>query len=112
MVSSFTLSVDHTQRRTRVRRTPLDEWSTRRKGLYLTTHNTQTSKTPTRFEPTIPAGERPHNYALDRAATGTGKVVLDCIYCYFIHYIANKESLIMFSFKFAFETFVADCATW
>jgi len=25
-----------------------------------------------RFEPTIPAGERPQTYALDRAATGTG----------------------------------------
>ena len=24
------------------------------------------------FEPTIPAGERPQTYALDRAATGTG----------------------------------------
>ena len=24
------------------------------------------------FEPTIPAGERPKTYALDRAATGTG----------------------------------------
>jgi hypothetical protein len=24
------------------------------------------------FEPTISAGERPQNYALDRAATGTG----------------------------------------
>ena len=25
------------------------------------------------FEPTISAGERPKTYALDRAATGTGK---------------------------------------
>ena len=24
------------------------------------------------FEPTVSAGERPHTYALDRAATGTG----------------------------------------
>jgi len=28
------------------------------------------------FEPTISAGERPQTYALDRAATGTGKPVL------------------------------------
>jgi hypothetical protein len=28
------------------------------------------------FEPTIPAGERPQTYALDRAATGTGAVYL------------------------------------
>ena len=27
---------------------------------------------PEGFEPTISAGERPQNYALDRAATGTG----------------------------------------
>ena len=27
---------------------------------------------PVGFEPTIPAGERPKIYALDRAATGTG----------------------------------------
>jgi len=29
--------------------------------------------TPVGFEPTITAGERPQTYALDRAATGTGK---------------------------------------
>ena len=28
---------------------------------------------PVGFEPTILAGERPQTYALDRAATGTGK---------------------------------------
>jgi len=27
--------------------------------------------TPVKFEPTFSAGERPQNYALDRAATGT-----------------------------------------
>jgi len=32
--------LDHTQRRTTVGRTPLDEWSARRRDLYLTTHNT------------------------------------------------------------------------
>ena len=30
---------------------------------------------PVGFEPTISAGERPHTYALDRAATGTGEVL-------------------------------------
>ena len=30
---------------------------------------------PMEFEPTFSAGERPQNYALDRAATGTGKSV-------------------------------------
>ena len=68
--------LDHTQQRTTVSRTPLDEWSARRRDLYLTTHNThnrQISLLPVGFEPTISAGERPQTYALDRAATGTGR---------------------------------------
>ena len=75
MASSFLRFLDHTQRRTTVGRTPLDEWSARRRDLYLTTHNThnrQTSMPPVGFEPTISAGERPQTNALDRAATGTG----------------------------------------
>ena len=71
----FLMFLDHTQRRTTVGRTPLDEWSARRRDLYLTTHNThnrQTSMSPVGFEPTISADERPQTHALDRAATGTG----------------------------------------
>jgi hypothetical protein len=40
MASSFLKFLDHTQRRTTVGRTPLDEWSARLRDLYLTTHNT------------------------------------------------------------------------
>jgi hypothetical protein len=53
--------LDHTQRRATIGRTPLDEWSARRRNLYLAAHNThnrQTSTHPVRFEPTIAAGER------------------------------------------------------
>ena len=61
--SSFLRFLDHTQQRITVGRTPLDEWSARRRDLYLTTHNThnnrQTSMPPMGFEPTISAGERP-----------------------------------------------------
>jgi len=39
--SSFTRFLDHTQRRTTVGRTPLDEWSARRRDLYLTTQHSQ-----------------------------------------------------------------------
>jgi hypothetical protein len=54
-------------------RTPLDEWSARRRDLYLTTqHNRQTFMPPVGFESTVSAGELPQTYALDRAATGTG----------------------------------------
>ena len=72
--SSFTKFLNHTQRRTTVCRTPLDEWAARRKDLYLTTqtHNRQTSMPPVWIEPTVSAGERPQTYALDCAATGTG----------------------------------------
>ena len=38
--SSFTRFLDHTQRRTTVGRTPLGKGSSRRRYLYLTTHNT------------------------------------------------------------------------
>ena len=50
---SFTRFLDHTQRRTTVARTALDEWSARRKDLYLTDIHTQVG-----FEPTISTGER------------------------------------------------------
>jgi hypothetical protein len=75
MASSFLRFLDHTQRRSTVARTPLDEWSARRRDLYLTiynNHNRQTSMPPVEFEPTISGGKRPQTYALDRAATATG----------------------------------------
>ena len=78
MASSFAMFLDHTQRRTTVGSTPMDESSPRRRDLYLTTHNThkrQTPMPPVGFEPTISAGERPQTYALDRAATGTGSSI-------------------------------------
>jgi hypothetical protein len=81
-IAGFSLLVfevfDHTQRRATGGRTPLDEWSIRRRDLYLTTHNTrnsQTSMPSMEFEPTISAGERPKTYALDRAATGIGTLL-------------------------------------
>jgi hypothetical protein len=71
--------LDHTQRRTTVGRTPLDECSARRRDLYLTTqdtHNRQISMPPVGFEPTNSTVERTQTYALDGAANGTGA----CIY--------------------------------
>ena len=71
---------------TTVGRNPLDVWSARRKDLYLTIHNTrnrQTSMPSVGFEPTIPEGERPQNYALDRAATGTGTINISSVYVSF-----------------------------
>ena len=62
LASLRTRLLDHKQRRATFGRTPLNEWSVRRRDLYLTTHNTrnrQTSMPRVGFEPTIPAGERP-----------------------------------------------------
>ena len=62
LASSLARFHNHIQRRATVGRTPLNEWSVRRRDLYLTTHNThntQTSKPWVGFEPTIAASERP-----------------------------------------------------
>jgi len=69
MMCSFLTFLDHTQRRNTFGKTPLDEWSSCYRDLYLTKHNThnrQISMTPAGFEPTVPKGQRPQTYALDR----------------------------------------------
>jgi hypothetical protein len=76
--SSFTRFLDHSQRRTTVGMTPLDEWSARRRDLYLTTHNT-TDRHPcpppwVGFEPTVSPRDRPQTYTLDLVATRTGSL--------------------------------------
>jgi len=43
MASSFTRFLDHTHQRTTISRTPLEEWSARRRDLYMTTHTTLTT---------------------------------------------------------------------
>jgi len=62
----------HSFRHTTFGRTPLDEWSARLRDVYLTTHNIhKTQMPPARFEPAIPASERPQIHALDGVATHT-----------------------------------------
>jgi hypothetical protein len=63
-------SRSHSFRHTTLGGSTLDEWSARRRDLYMTTYNTHkrhTSKPLAGFEPTIPASA-----AADRAATGIG----------------------------------------
>ena len=94
--SLFTGLLDHTQRSTTHGKTPLDEWSARRRDLYLTTHNNhnrQKSMPPVRFEPTISAWERPKNYAWDRDAFGM-----------IWQYISNKEQRLNWS-KFYWNSY-------
>ena len=56
--SSLSRPHEHTLRHTTLGRTPLDEWSARRRDLYLTTHNIhnrQTLMPPAGFEPATPS---------------------------------------------------------
>jgi hypothetical protein len=76
--------LDHTQRKTTVCRTPLDELSACHRDLYLTTHNNhnrQTSMTPLGFEPAISADERPQTYALNARPLGPAYMDLPVVKC-------------------------------
>ena len=76
---------------TTVGRTPVDEWSARRRDLYLTTQQPQETDIHS------PGGIRTRNaskrglqaHALDRAATGIGKEIHDLQY-----YISVEENTI------------------
>jgi len=60
-------------------RTPVDEWSARRRDLYVTTHNThkrQTSMPSRGFQPAIWKSKRPQIHTLDGAVTGIGSFTL------------------------------------
>jgi hypothetical protein len=82
--ASYSLSGlhDHTQTHPTLSRTPLDEWSDRRRDLSLTTyniHNREISMPSAGFEPAIPASERPQTHALDRADTGIGQMAVTVV---------------------------------
>jgi hypothetical protein len=87
----FTITLRHTA----LGRTPLDEWSARRRDLYLTTHNTykrDIDDPPARFEPTIPASEQNQTHALDRAAAGTSR--------FYAEYRTHKKYLLKYRWNF------------
>jgi hypothetical protein len=66
-------------------RSPLDEWSARRRDLYLKTHDThnrQTPMPPVEFQPSISASERPQTHALDGAAAWIGHLSSRVKYTY------------------------------
>jgi hypothetical protein len=87
--------LDHKQGRTTIGKTLLDEWSARRRDVYLTTHNTpnrQKSMPPVGFELTISAGERPQTYTLDGADTETGCNTITTRYIN--PYPANVENIV------------------
>jgi hypothetical protein len=68
----FTITFRHTT----LGRTPLDEWSVRRRDLYPTAHNThnrQTTVTPVGFEPATLASEWPQTHAFEGATSGIGR---------------------------------------
>jgi len=73
----FTITLRHTT----LVKTPLDEWSARRRDLYI--HNSQnsqereTSKLPAGFEPAFPASDGPETHAFHGAATGISSVIVE-----------------------------------
>ena len=50
---------------------------------------------PVGFEPTISAGERPQTYALDRAATGTGKYTDIIFLKIMLYYVMERNKFEM-----------------
>ena len=97
IASSFMRFLDYTKRRITNGRNLPDEWSARRRDLYLKTHNIhkrQTSMPPAEFEPRISAGERPQTYTLDHAATGIGWRYRDHI---FTVYCAMNSTVTIYS---------------
>jgi len=100
--SLFTRFLDHTQRRTTVVRTPVDEWLTLRRDLYLTTHNThnrQASVPPLGFEPTVLGGELPQTYALERAAVRTAKFLVVCLIFPIQYWVYSLQLLQLLPFR-------------
>jgi hypothetical protein len=67
-------SVEASRLQTTFGRTPLDEWSARRRDHYIThnVHNRQTSMHLAGFEAAIPESELQQTHALDHKATGMG----------------------------------------
>ena len=62
--ASFSRFLDHIQWHTAVGRTPLHEWSARRRGLYMTPHITHDRQTRNRN----PASDGPQTFALQSSA--------------------------------------------
>jgi hypothetical protein len=58
------------------------------------------------FEPTIPAGERLHTYALDRVTTGIGTCVIT-VFIYLSIYLSIYQSINLFIYLSGFITAVA-----
>jgi len=81
-------SRSHSITYTTLGRISLDEWSARRRGLYLTKQQSQETEIPAPrgSEPAIPASERPQTHALDRPATGSTNYVCVCVcVCVYIY---------------------------
>ena len=56
------------------------------------------------FEPTISAGERSQTYALDRAATGTGMLVIQ--FTFKVFHIGLRQVLILQSLESQYYTII------
>ena len=90
-------------------RTPPDEWSARRKHLYLITHHSQETDlhAPAGFEPVIPACERPQTHALTRGTTGISCIIqvvtIISPYIYWRHVWPSCETVLRSCIYFLFS---------
>jgi hypothetical protein len=89
--SSFLKFLVHTQRRTTVGRTPLDEWSACRRDLYRTAHNTHNKKHP------CPGGIRNHDLSRRAAAPFSTRLVKSSIKVFHLLYSSNGCVRLFFS---------------
>ena len=104
MASSFLRFLDHTQRRITFGRTPLDEWSARRRDFYLTKHNTdnrQTSMPTVEFEPTISAARAAADLRL--TPRGYWDQLLYCLAYLMISFILTLFKFWAFKFEHCVE---------
>ena len=97
LASSFSRFLDHTQRRATVGRTPLDDWSIRRRDLYLTKRHSQQTDIH------APGGIRTHNLssgtAVDLRLRPRGYWDRQLILVTFTFSLHRTAALVLYSFS-------------
>ena len=89
----FTITLRHST----LGRTPLNEWSSRSRELYLTTHNAHNRhtyiKAPGEIRTRNPCNKPPQSHAIERATTEMRCTVTDTSISSVIWYGMNKEAV-------------------
>jgi hypothetical protein len=109
LIVEVSMSHTHTHTHT-VGRSPPDEWSARRRGRYLhNKHKKRISMPSAGFEPAVPAVRRLQTCALDRTATGVGRLHISVILFSTFNWInqpdAANSQVYYLSFKYSSTCF-------